>query len=285
LVLAAAPSSALASGVPQPFSAPRDPDSFDRALQCLTQAIYYEARGEAEEGQRAVAQVVLNRVRHPSYPNSVCGVVYQGSQRQTGCQFTFTCDGSMGAYIDGDAWARAQQVARAALRGSVYRPVGLALNYHTTAILPYWAPSLVRQTVVGSHIFYRKPGSGSIEAFHQEPADSEPERGYASAPQAGRARSTRPSREAQHPPLQLARVERPRVERPTIQRETLQRVTYERPQVERPPGFGPPVSSRTASPSRASAATLRPQPQVRPAAVRTGPRTTIEGGVRVSRGS
>ncbi|MFN5901342.1 MAG: cell wall hydrolase, partial [Novosphingobium sp.] len=66
-----------------------------RALQCLAAAVYYEARSESDVGQRAVAQVVLNRVAHPSYPNTVCGVVYQGSERTTGCQFSFTCDGSL----------------------------------------------------------------------------------------------------------------------------------------------------------------------------------------------
>src|ERR1700742_3086468 len=75
----------------EPYVASRDPATYDRSLQCLTEAIYYEARNQSDDGQRAVAQVVLNRVRHPAYPNSVCGVVYQGSARHTGCQFTFTC--------------------------------------------------------------------------------------------------------------------------------------------------------------------------------------------------
>jgi hypothetical protein len=81
------------------------------SLQCLTAAVYYEARSEGQEGQRAVAQVVLNRVRHPAFPKSVCGVVYQGSQRRTGCQFSFTCDGSLRARREAGAWARARQVA------------------------------------------------------------------------------------------------------------------------------------------------------------------------------
>src|SRR4051812_14116005 len=84
----------------EPFVARGDREALDRSLECLTQAIYYEARSESDAGQRAVAQVVLNRVRHPAYPDSVCGVVYQGSARATGCQFTFTCDGAMAGGIE-----------------------------------------------------------------------------------------------------------------------------------------------------------------------------------------
>ena len=139
-------------GSAEPYVASRDSATFDRSLQCLTEAIYYEARNQSDDGQRAVAQVVLNRVRHPAYPNTVCGVVYQGSERTTGCQFSFTCTGVMGPIMDGAAWDRARRIAAAALRGSVFRPVGLAVNYHTTAIHPYWAPSLVVQTTVSRDI-------------------------------------------------------------------------------------------------------------------------------------
>lgn len=159
----------------EPYNASRNPAVFDRSLQCLTEAIYYEARSESEDGQRAVAQVVLNRVRHPSYPNTVCGVVYQGSQRTTGCQFSFTCTGVMGPIGEPAAWDRARRIAAAALRGSVYRPVGLAVNYHTTAINPYWASSLRTQATVGAHIFYTRPDSRSIEAFSQMPGNYEPD--------------------------------------------------------------------------------------------------------------
>ena len=171
----ALPAPAFAGNAAEPFVASRNPATFDRSLQCLTEAIYYEARSESEAGQRAVAQVVLNRVRHPSYPSTVCGVVYQGSQRTTGCQFSFTCTGVMGAITEPDAWDRARRIAQSALRGSVYRPVGLAVNYHTTAIRPYWAPSLVTQATVGAHIFYTRPDSRSIEAFSQLPEDYEPD--------------------------------------------------------------------------------------------------------------
>jgi len=175
ILLAAASITALpavaqagAADVAAPYVASSDPDEYSRSLECLTQAVYYEARNQSADGQRAVAQVVLNRVRHPSYPNNVCGVVFQGSERATGCQFTFTCDGSMFYGVEPVAWDRAQRIAQSALSGSVYRPVGLALNYHTTSIRPYWAPSLVRQAVIGDHIFYRRPGS-TEDSFVQTP--------------------------------------------------------------------------------------------------------------------
>jgi spore germination cell wall hydrolase CwlJ-like protein len=129
-----------------------------RALQCLTAAIYYEAASEAETGQRAVAQVVLNRVAHPSYPNTVCGVVYQGSERTTGCQFSFTCDGSLARVPSRMFWLRAEAVAREALAGYVHGPVGLATHYHTVAVHPYWAPSLAYLGTIGAHRFYRFKG-------------------------------------------------------------------------------------------------------------------------------
>src|SRR5256885_2615100 len=90
-----------------------------QALQCLASAVYYEAGNQDEGGERAVAQVVLNRVRHPAFPASVCGVVYQGSTRSTGCQFTFTCDGSLNRRPDADGWRRAYDVAQPALSGTV----------------------------------------------------------------------------------------------------------------------------------------------------------------------
>ena len=139
-----------------------------RALDCLTSAIYYEAGQESTDGQRAVAQVVLNRVRHPAFPASVCGVVYQGSTRQTGCQFTFTCDGSMARDPMADAWNRARKVASAALAGSVYPTVGNATHYHAYYVVPYWASSLAKTAVVGAHLFYRWSGGwGQSGAFAQ----------------------------------------------------------------------------------------------------------------------
>jgi len=128
------------------------------ALDCLADAVYYEARGEPLAGQRAVAQVVLNRVRHPAFPHSICGVVFQGSQRATGCQFSFTCDGSMRRGREAGAWAEARAIASAALSGYVFAPVGLATHFHATYVHPWWAGAMRRAVTVGAHVFYRWPG-------------------------------------------------------------------------------------------------------------------------------
>ena len=136
------------------------------ALRCLTQAVYYEAATEPLEGRRAVAQVVLNRMRHPAYPKSVCGVVYQGSERRTGCQFSFTCDGSLLRGPMAGPWREAQAVAAAALAGYVERSVGTATHYHADYVLPKWAFQLGKIEQVGRHIFYRFTGGwGRAGAF------------------------------------------------------------------------------------------------------------------------
>ncbi|MBV1691742.1 cell wall hydrolase [Novosphingobium sp. G106] len=146
-----------------------------RALQCLTAAIYYEAASEPDAGQRAVAQVVLNRVAHPAYPKTVCGVVYQGSEKNTGCQFSFTCDGSLARVPVRMFWQRAEDVARDALSGYVYAPVGLATHYHTVAVHPYWAPTLTYLGTIGAHRFYRFGGAaGAPGTFRFAYAGGEP---------------------------------------------------------------------------------------------------------------
>jgi len=146
-----------------------------RALQCMTLALYYEAANEPTEGQRAVAQVILNRVAHPSYPNSVCGVVFQGSERKTGCQFSFTCDGSLNRQPARATWDRARGVAAAALAGYVYRPIGLATHYHATYVLPYWASSLTNVGTIGLHTFYKWRGvAGTASAFAARYVGGEP---------------------------------------------------------------------------------------------------------------
>jgi spore germination cell wall hydrolase CwlJ-like protein len=129
-----------------------------RAIDCMTAAIYYEAAWETVDGQRAVAQVVLNRVRHPAYPKTVCGVIFQGSERTTGCQFSFTCDGSLARVPKAEAWARARKVSVAALNGYVMRKVGNATHYHADYVAPYWSPSLHKVAAIGAHIFYRWTG-------------------------------------------------------------------------------------------------------------------------------
>jgi hypothetical protein len=170
------PLSALANPAARPFQdRTRSASDQLRALDCLTAAVYYEARSEGEAGERAVAQVVLNRVRHPAYPASVCGVVYQGSERSTGCQFTFTCDGSLAALPIASEWQRARAVAASALAGNVYAPVGLATHYHTFRVFPQWATRLVKSAVIGAHIFYRLTGGWGVDqAFRQSYAGAEP---------------------------------------------------------------------------------------------------------------
>jgi spore germination cell wall hydrolase CwlJ-like protein len=152
---------AVASG-PNPAASPfvfkGNSTARAQALSCLASAVYYEAGNQDADGERAVAQVVLNRVRHPAFPASVCGVVYEGSTRPTGCQFTFTCDGSLNRQPDADGWRRAVQVAQAALAGSVYTPIGWATHYHADYVVPYWASTMAKNAVVGAHLFYRWAG-------------------------------------------------------------------------------------------------------------------------------
>lgn len=168
----------LASGpnpAAAPFSFKGDSAARKRALECLASAVYYEAGSQDDGGERAVAQVVLNRVRHPAFPGTVCGVVYEGSTRATGCQFTFTCDGSLYRQADLAGWRRAYTVAQQALDGYVYAPVGYATHYHANYVIPYWAPTLAKNAVVGAHIFYRWAGGwGRPAAFAKTYTGHEP---------------------------------------------------------------------------------------------------------------
>lgn len=146
-----------------------------RDLDCLAQAVYYEARGEGLAGMRAVAQVVLNRARHPAFPKSVCGVVYQGAARRVGCQFSFVCDGSMRRGKEPGAWRRAREVASSAMGGFVMAEVGNATHFHTTGVSPRWRHSLMRVGQIGTHVFYRFGGrAGSSDAFRYQPRPSSP---------------------------------------------------------------------------------------------------------------
>jgi spore germination cell wall hydrolase CwlJ-like protein len=142
----------------QPFFLHASGPERDRAVLCMTQAIYYEAALEPTEGQQAVAQTVLNRVRHPDFPKSVCGVVYEGSRLPIGCQFSFTCDGSMTRQPIEPYWTRAKTVAEAALSGFVAADVGSATHYHADYVFPRWGPQMVKIVQLGAHIFYRFPG-------------------------------------------------------------------------------------------------------------------------------
>ncbi|MBX9857999.1 MAG: cell wall hydrolase [Sphingomonas sp.] len=130
---------------------------YGRALNCLATAIYYEAASEPDAGQRAVAQVILNRVRHPAFPGTVCGVVYQGSEK-AGCQFSFACDGAMARVPSRTGWARALHNAGLMLAGTVEGQVGTATHYHTYAVTPRWNRQMVMTAVIGAHFFHRWQG-------------------------------------------------------------------------------------------------------------------------------
>ncbi|PZQ23215.1 MAG: cell wall hydrolase [Sphingopyxis macrogoltabida] len=141
----------------RPFLYAGSGDSRARARDCLAAAMIYEA-GDDARGQQAVGQVVINRARHPAFPKSICGVVFQGSDRVTGCQFTFTCDGALNRRYSAAAWARAQANADRMLSGTTYPPVGLATHYHTDWVRPYWSDSLEKIAIVDTHLFFRWPG-------------------------------------------------------------------------------------------------------------------------------
>jgi spore germination cell wall hydrolase CwlJ-like protein len=139
-----------------------------RALQCMTNALYYEAGNEPEEGQRAVAQVILNRLASGRWPNSICGVIYQGTERADRlCQFTFSCDGAMARTPATTSWLRARRIASRALSGEVFAPAGLATFYHTLAVRPPWADRVRPVAVIGAHIFYRLPGEAGMPSAYR----------------------------------------------------------------------------------------------------------------------
>jgi spore germination cell wall hydrolase CwlJ-like protein len=150
---------------PHPFDPPRyadllDPDKISREQKCLAEAVYFEARSESAEGQAAVAQVILNRVRSGLYPASVCGVVYQNRHRHLACQFTFACEGKSLRIADAESWETAKRVAREVTEGTTYlAEVGGATHYHADYVRPNWARRLKKMDVIGRHIFYKlKPG-------------------------------------------------------------------------------------------------------------------------------
>jgi len=122
---------------------------------CLARAIYFEARSESELGQLAVARVILNRVKDPDYPKTICGVVYQGSGRRNSCQFSFACDGLADDVRQPAAWTQSKLVAQKALAGDqTVRVIGTATNYHADYVNPKWAKSMKRLIKIGRHIFY-----------------------------------------------------------------------------------------------------------------------------------
>lgn len=147
---------------------------FARARDCLASAVLYEA-GDDPVGQAAVAQVVINRMHHPAFPHTICAVVYQGSERSTGCQFTFTCDGALARSPPPAAWQRARKLAESFLEGRIEPSVGLATHYHTDWVHPYWSDSLDKIARVGNHLFFRWQGGwGRRPAFSAYRAGTEP---------------------------------------------------------------------------------------------------------------
>lgn len=151
----------------RPFTLAGDSVNQEKAVDCLAAAMWYEA-GNDDRGQRAVGQVVLNRVRHPAFPPTVCGVVFQGSERKTGCQFTFTCDGALRRVPSETAWIETRARARSALAGLVYAPVGLATHYHTDWVHPVWSGKLDKIAQVDTHLFFRWSGKwGQPAAMRQ----------------------------------------------------------------------------------------------------------------------
>ena len=158
----------------RPFRYPFGVEDLGRATDCLAAAALYEA-GDDAVGEQAVVQVVLNRLRHPAFPKTVCGVVFEGSERTTGCQFTFTCDGALARRPSADGWRRAREIAGAALAGFVYKPVGYATHYHTDWVVPYWQSSLDKIAAVHTHLFFRWSGWwGTPGAFNRQVQPGEP---------------------------------------------------------------------------------------------------------------
>ncbi len=159
----------------KPFKLAGSATDIGRAIDCMASAIFYEAGAEKLDGQKAVAQVIINRVRHPAYPSTVCGVIYQGSTRSTGCQFSYTCDGSMRRVPSASYWTKLRELSRAMLTGTVYKPVGLATHYHTDWVSPAWSAKLDKIRAEGTHLFFRWNGWwGTPPAFRSRYAGAEP---------------------------------------------------------------------------------------------------------------
>ncbi len=172
---AGVPFSTAPNPAARPFRFDGAPEDLARAIDCMAAGVVYEA-GDDTLGERAVAQVVLNRLRHPAFPKTVCGVVFEGQDRSTGCQFSFSCDGAITRWHPtADAWRRAREVATAALTGTVFKPVGYATHYHTDWVVPYWQSSLDKVAAVHTHLFFRWTGWwGTPAAFTRHVLNGEP---------------------------------------------------------------------------------------------------------------
>ncbi len=152
----------LAKGDHRWAADPLPKNSFSKRQQaCLAQGIYFEARGEPVKGQAAVAQVILNRVRNPHYPNTICGVVYQNKHWYNRCQFSFACDRIRDRVNDRKRYRLAEHVAMETTSGRIWLPnVGSSTHYHATYVRPRWARTMKRVGKIGLHIFYRTYGGG-----------------------------------------------------------------------------------------------------------------------------
>ena len=154
-----------APGVPPPSPAQRlklDDKQYAKAERCLANAIYWEARSEPVRGQMAVAQVVMNRVFSPFYPDDVCSVVYQNAHRHLSCQFTFACDGKRKTITERGHWARANRIARQTLDGQIYvAEVAKSTHYHAAYVNPIWNREMKKLVRFGLHSFYRPYAWGS----------------------------------------------------------------------------------------------------------------------------
>ena len=143
-------------------------ETIDAETKCMAQAVYYESANEPLEGQLAVAEVIANRVRDHRYPDSACGVVFQGATRTTGCQFTFTCDGAMKRTPSGENWERAKKIAaHTMMQLNEIRTAG-ATHYHATYVDPIWNAGLIKTDKIGLHIFYRFPRGAEWAQVRQD---------------------------------------------------------------------------------------------------------------------
>ena len=132
-------------------------------IKCLATAIFFEARGEPEKGQLAVAQVVLNRLKNPAYPKTICGVVYQNRWIRNGCQFSFACDGTAHRIDEPGPWKEAETLATKVVNdesGEFLADIGTATHYHAVYVRPYWARWMKKADKIGNHIFYKTYGGG-----------------------------------------------------------------------------------------------------------------------------
>jgi spore germination cell wall hydrolase CwlJ-like protein len=156
----------------------------ERERRCLATAIYFEARGEPLQGQIAVGQVILNRVRSPQFPQTICGVVYQG-QMAPGCQFSFACDGKTDTPKNDSHWALAQKLARQITSGQVWLPdIGYSTFYHADYVSPQWKSAMNKIDTIGRHIFYKKRNEKPyiVQEASATPAEAATTLSLASAP-------------------------------------------------------------------------------------------------------